>query len=178
MSVEKLQLKANHTWKSKDGYSICVLERGLVRFDYPSTWIVEAEEGAVFLHDLPPSIESCDLGVSLFRVPAQAIADLPLDEMLLHSLDSERSPYHQSEIHRGERPDLEIVWLEQKYLDPGQNRDARFRVALARGAVICLISMNYWTDRAPKLEPEWDEVLRTLMLGIQVSDPTAGPVVQ
>jgi hypothetical protein len=33
-------------------------------------------------------------------------------------------------------------------------------------------------DRAGRLEPVWDEVLRTLVLGMYVKDPTAGPVVQ
>src|SRR5713101_1306284 len=81
MSVEKFKLKSNHSWRSKPGYSICVLDRGLVRFDYPSNWIVETQEGAVLLHDRAASIESCDLGVSLFRMPAEAIAELSMDEM-------------------------------------------------------------------------------------------------
>ena len=177
MSVKTFKLKDNHSWKSKPGYSICVLDRGLVRFDYPSNWILEMTDGAVMLHDREPSIESCDLGVSLFRVPAEAIADVPMDEMLITSLGTERKAYQQSEIRHVQRGDLELAWLEQRYLDEGQNRDARFRVALARGAVVCLISLNYWADRAPGLERVWEEVLRTLTLGMQVSDPTAGPVV-
>jgi hypothetical protein len=178
MSVEKYKLKSNHTWKSKPGYSICVLDRGLVRFDYPSNWIVEAEDGAVFLHDRPPSTESCDLGVSLFRVSAEEIAEVSMDGMLLNSLDTDRKPYQQSEIHRIQKGDVEIAWLEQRYVHEGENRDARFRVALARGPVVCLISMNYWSNRAAGLERVWEEVLRTLVLGVHVNDPTAGPVVQ
>jgi hypothetical protein len=177
MSVEKFKLKDNHTWKSKPGYSICVLDRGVVRFDYPSTWILETKDGAVLLHDREPSIESCDLGVSIFRMPAEMIAELSLEDMLLNSLGSERKPYQQSEIRHVQRGDLEIAWLEQRYVESGQNRDARFRVALARGPVICLISMNYWSDRASGLELVWEEVLRTLVMGMHVADPTAGPVV-
>jgi hypothetical protein len=178
MSVEEFRLKANHTWKSKPGYSICVLDRGVVRFDYPSGWVVEMQEGAVMLHDREPSIESCDLGVSIFRVPGQAIADVSMDKLLRNSLDAERNPYQESEVYRLWRDDLETVWLEQRYVESSQNRDARFRVALVRGPVICLISMNYWADRADGLEPAWEEVLRTLVLGMHVKDPTAGPVVQ
>jgi hypothetical protein len=178
VSIEKLRLKDNHTWKSRPGNSICVLDRGLVRFDYPSNWIVEPGEGAVHLHDRPPSVESCDLGVSIFRVPAEAVRDLPLDDTLRQTLDSGRKPYEQSEIHHIARVDLDVAWLEQRYIDAEYNRDARFRVALARGLVICLISMNYWANRAAGRERVWDEVLRTLMMGMQVEDPTAGPVVQ
>ena len=178
MGVEKLTLKKNHTWKSKPGNSICVLDRGVVRFDYPSNWKVEMGDGAVFLHDREPSIESCDLGVSIFRVPMEVIAHVSMEEMLLNSMDTEREPYEQSEIRRIEREDLELVWIEQRYIEKTQKRDARFRVAIARGPAVCLISMNYWSDRASGLERVWEEVLRSLMMGIHVSDPTAGPVVQ
>jgi hypothetical protein len=178
VSQEKIRLKDNHTWKSRPGYSICVLDRGAVRFDYPSHWIIEADEGAVHLHDRKPSVESCDLGVSLFRLPPEVIAELVLDEMLQESLGDGREPYEQSDLKRIDRGDLEIVWLEQRYVDRDFKRDARFRVALARGQALCLISMNYWSDRAATLERVWDEVLRTLTMGMQIVDPAAGPVVQ
>jgi hypothetical protein len=178
MSGENLKLKPNHTWKSKSGYSICVIDRGMVRFDYPSGWIVEPEAGAVHLHDQPPSVESCDLGVSIFRVPPEYAQELSLDETLRDSLGNDRNPYQQSEIHHVLRADLDIAWLEQRYLDTEFQRDARFRVALARGPILCLISMNYWANRAAGLERVWDEVLRTLVLGVHVEDPTAGPTIQ
>jgi hypothetical protein len=178
VAVEKVKLKSKHTWKSKPGYNICVIDRGVVRFDYPEQWIVEPEPGAVHLHDQTPSDESCDLGVSIFRVPPEIVNQIDLDEMLTESLGADRKPYHQSEIFRINRGDLDIVWLEQQYNDADYNRDARFRVALARGDVICLITMNYWANRATGLEPVWDEVLRTLVIGLHVTDPTAGPVVQ
>jgi hypothetical protein len=178
MSVQKLKLKANHTWRSKPGYSICVLDRGAVRFDYPSSWKVDMAEGAVYLHDREPSIESCDLGVSIFRVPMESIAELPIEEMLTHSLGSDRNAYEQSEIRRLQRGDLEVVWLEQRYIEKTQKRDARFRTAIARGPLVALITMNYWSSRAAGLERVWEEVLRTLQLGMYVQDPTAGPVVQ
>jgi hypothetical protein len=178
VSVEKFQLKDNHTWKCKPGYSICVLDRGAVRFDCPSHWIVEPDEGAVHLHDRPPSVESCDLGVSIFRMPEEFVRKLSLDQMLHDTLASDRKPYRQSEIKHIERGDLEIAWLEQRYVDAEYKRDARFRVALARGPSLCLISMNYWSNRAAGLEPVWNEVLRTLVMGVYVEDPTKGPVIQ
>jgi hypothetical protein len=178
VAVEKFRLKDNHTWKSRPGYSICVIDRGLVRFDCPSSWIVEPGEGAVHLHDQSPSVESCDLSVSIFRMPAEFVRELSLDEMLSETLASERQVYRQSEIHHIERGDLEVTWLEQWYEDVEYKRDARFRVALARGPALVLISMNYWSSRAPELEPVWDEVLRTLVMGMHIEDPTKGPVIQ
>jgi hypothetical protein len=178
VDIEKLKLKDNHTWKSKPGYSICVIDRGLVRFDYPGTWVVEPGAGAVHLFDRPPSVESCDLGVSIFRVPAEHVRELSLDDMLGNTLGHDRKPYQQSEIRHIARGDLEIAWLEQRYIDAEYKRYARFRVALARGPVLCLISMNYWSNRAAGLERVWEEVLRTLVFGERIADPTAGPVVQ
>ena len=178
MGAEKHNLKGNHTWKSKAGYSICVIDRGLVRFDYPSDWIVEPEEGAVHLHDRPPSVESCDLGVSIFRVPAAHVWQLSLDDTLRDTLADDRQPYQQSEIQHIAHGDVDIAWLEQRHIDADYQRDGRFRVALARGAVICLITMNYWSDGAAGLEGVWDEVLRTLVIGMRIEDPTAGPVIQ
>jgi len=178
MSVERFRLKDKHTWKSKPGHSICVLDRGVVRFDYPSHWVVDAQEGAVYLHDRPPSVESCDLGASIFHLPAGHLAEISLDDMLVETLGKEREPYEQSEIRHILRGDLEIAWLEQKYISADYQRDARFRAALARGPVLCLISMNYWANRAAGLTRVWDEVLRTLVMGVMVDDPAHGPVVQ
>jgi len=178
VGVENLKLKDNHTWKSKPGYSICVIDRGVLRFDYPSNWIVEPDQGAVHLHDRPPSVESCDLGVSILRIPVEEIGDLSLDDTLRETLGGERKPYRQSEIHHIARGDFEIAWLEQRYIDAEYNRDARFRVALALGPALALISMNYWSNRAAGLERVWDEVMRTLVMGLRIEDPTAGPVIQ
>lgn len=131
------------------------------------------------LHDRPPSVESCDLGVSLLRTGGLPVGELSLHDVLQNSLGDDRKPYQQSEIRQLTRgDDVEIAWLEQRYIDAEYNRDARFRVALARGPVLCLISMNYWSSHAPGLEPVWDEVLRTLVMDLHVDDPTAGPVVQ
>lgn len=174
---KKLELKDNHTWKSKPGHSICVIDRGVVRFEYPSSWIVEPKDGAVHLYDETPSVESCDLGVSIFPVPAAYNRELPLDEMLQGALHGDWEPYEQSEFHHIENFNMDVVWLEQKYLDAEYKRDARFRVAFARGSALCLISMNYWSNRATILEPVWDDVLASLAFGEQIQDPTAGPVV-
>jgi hypothetical protein len=176
---DELRLKEKHTWRSRPGYKICVLDRGAVRFDFPARWKVDTNEGAVMLHDGEPGIETCDLGVSLFHVPGLALADVPLEELLENSLGSERAVTRQSEMIRVERGDTLILWLEQEYMESTQKRPAKFRVAIARSPELhCLISMNYWAKRAPTLEPVWNEVLRTLTLGEYVKDPLAGPMVQ
>jgi hypothetical protein len=178
VSFKQFKLADKHRWKSAPGYSICVLDRGLVRFEFPQDWVVKPEGNAVHLHDRPPSLESCDLGVSIFHVPPAAVADLNLDQALLDSLDRERKSYEASEIHHLAPADFEMVWLEQRYTDADHgHRDARFRVALVRGPVICLITMNYWAERAGTLDRVWDHVLATLIFGTPIADPTAGPMI-
>jgi hypothetical protein len=179
MSFGKFKLKDKHTWKSKPGYSICVLDRGLLRFEFPERWVVRPEGGSVHIHDQEPSLESCDLGVSIFRVPGEAVRDMNLDDALRDSLNHERQAYRESEVYHITGADFEIAWLEQRYTDAEHgNRDARMRVALIRGPVVCLISMNYWADRAGDLEPVWNHVLATLIFDLPIADPAAGPMVQ
>ena len=178
MERHRLRPKDRHTRKGKPGHSICDIDRGLARFRYPSDWVVKREPGAIHLHDQEPCVESCDLGVSVFRVPPDRVQEIDLDDALLGSLDSERKAYYQSEVQRIARTGLEIIWIEQQYRDAEYDRDARFRVALARGPAICLISLNYWTDRAADLEPVWDEVLRSLAMGQYAADAASGPVIQ
>ncbi len=178
---KQLRLKENHTWRCRPGYKICVLDRGTVRFDIPSRWIIEPdrESGALMLHDRKPGIESCDLGVSIFRVPAAEVVGLELEDLLRNSLEKKGDSTWTSEIHSIDRGDLQVRWVEQHYLESTQKRDARFRSAIARGTDChCLITMNYWSSRATTLEPVWSEVMRTLVLGIYVKDPTVGPIVQ
>src|SRR5580700_5080683 len=126
--MQTLKLKDNHTWKCKQGWCICVLDRGLVRFDYPAHWILEPDEdtGTIHLHDRKPSLESCDLGVSIYRMPMQAIPSIRMEEMLLQSLDGRRKTRQQSDVKRDPREDIEILWVEQRYIDEDHKRDARF----------------------------------------------------
>ena len=50
---------------------------------------------------------------------------------------------------------------------------------MAKGSgVYCLITFDFWVDDTAKFEPVWDEVLRSLTLGMYVNDPSVGPIVQ
>lgn len=173
-------LKKNHTWKAKPGYKICVLDRGAVRFDFPSHWITEPGDGHIMLHDRQPSNESCDLGVSVFHYSTKEIKGGHDIRELLDNIakEKDREVEQQSPVHEIIRGDTRIIWFEQFYTNKEFNRAAKFRAAIAGGPVIALLTMNYWADRAPALERVWDEVLRTLVLGVWVDDPLAGPVLQ
>lgn len=179
LEVKNLRLNDKHSWRAKPGYKICVLDRGAVRFDFPSHWIAEPSDGAMMLHDREPSNESCDLGVSVFHYSAQELEGFDVKGLLLKvTTEPERPIETQSVIHEIDRGDTTIFWLEQTYTHKEFNRAAKFRAALARGPVMALITMNYWANRASALERVWNEVIRTLVLGVWVEDPQAGPRVQ
>ena len=78
-------------------------------------------------------------------------------------------------------------------MDPVEKRPARHRMGMARtknvlphprkkdarivaGPVIqALLTAAYWPEDAPWFHPVWEEVLRSLQLGISVPSP-AGPM--
>lgn len=177
IKAKKLRLNKNHTWKAKPGYKVCVLDRGAVRFDFPAHWIAEPKDGAMMLYDQKPCDESCDLGVSVFHYSSEQLKGLDTRAMLkqIAANDPDRTLDYQSDVREIDRGDTMILWLEQLYQSKEYNRQAKFRAALAQGPVMALITMNYWADRAESLEPVWDDVIGTLVLGIWVEDPLAGP---
>jgi hypothetical protein len=103
---------------------------------------------------------------------------LPLANQLAVSLtDREGNQLSQSPISHVIRPGVEIVWTEPRWTDPTEHREARSRHLLARGSNIqTLISLTFWPEDAKRLEPAWQEILRSLRLGEYVSDPLRGPL--
>ncbi len=172
------KLDANHKWKAKPGYKIFVADRGAVRFDFPEDWVVVADDQGVRLHDRQPPDDNCRLQVSVFRFPAAIDwTGVPLATMLEQSVDKDdEDRISRSPIARVLRPGLEIVWTEVRRVDPGEKREARSRHLFAGGAdASTLITLDYWPEDAPRFEPVWDEVVRSLRLGEYVADPRRGP---
>ena len=86
--------------------------------------------------------------------------------------DDERSILSRGEVIEIKRPDLELAWTEVTFLDPQESRNARSRSCLARGSNIQpFITMDFWSEHAPRFGPVWDEVLRSLQLGNYIEDP-------
>ncbi len=172
-----LKLKDNHTWRAKPGYRIFVADRGAVRFDIPDDWILDPQSDSFQFHDRKPPKDDCRLEVSYLHLPPGIEwSQLPLFQLLDHLVKKDpRTPFHVSEVHTVQRPDLELAWVEIIFLDPVEKREARSRLCLARGANIqpC-ITMDFWPADAERVCPVWDEVLRSLQLGVYIKDPTRG----
>jgi hypothetical protein len=174
-----LRLKKSHSWKAPHGYKIFVAGRGDVRFNFPQDWIVEHASDCVKFHDRQPPADSCTLAVSLIRLPPIDWSGMPLPQLVQTAIEGDkRTIFHKGEIIEAHRPDIEVAWIEARFLDPTENREAFMRLCLARGANIqSLITFDYWADDAARLVPVWDEVIRSLQLGRYVKDPTRGDIV-
>jgi hypothetical protein len=176
-----LPLKDRHTWKAKPGYSICAMDRGAIRFDYPQGWDVSADSDSLKVRDRPEPDDNCVLGVSQLHLPREIADQVPLRELITASLENDprdvRELYKIVNVPRED--DTEVVYGEIRFVDPNEKRDAFSRVAIARGSgVYCLMTFDFWADDVARCDPVWQEALRSLTLGMRIADPTVGPVVQ
>jgi len=173
---QTLELKPDHKWQSQPGYKIFVAGRGAVRFDVPADWIFEPAEKSFKFFDGKPPDDNCCLEVSFNPLPAHDWSDFPLTGTLRKIVQKEtRNLIETGEIITIKRQTARIVWTEIKFIDSQENRPAYSRTCIGLGSnVQCLITFDYWVDDAERLTPVWDEVLRTLTLGLYISDPRTG----
>src|SRR5579884_935273 len=168
---EVRRLPADHGWEAAPGYCIFVMDRGAARFDYPDDWVFQPDDDGLKIYDRTPPDDNCRLQVSLLRLrPEVGPVDwsgLSLPDLLLNAVREEgEAPISRQRVREIKRSDLDLVWLENRYLDPNEHRPARTRVCLARGANIhCLLTLDFWADDAARLGPIWDHILASLRLG-------------
>jgi hypothetical protein len=117
-----------------------VLDRGAVLLEYPPEWHVEPAPGRIDIRDRDTVREStCVLAVSYLRLPPRDWSDLPLSQLLTHAVEgNERDLIATSSDTDTARYNLEMVWIEQRVVDPGENRESRSR-AWARCGMPCSI---------------------------------------
>ena len=173
---QTLKLKKNHTWTAKEGYRIFVADQGAVRFDIPQDWVVIPDPDSIKFHDRQPPDDDCTLAFSYMRLPPIDWSGLPLSQLVQQVVDGDtRGVTFQGKMHTVERPDLEIAWTEVIFIDPNERRQARSRILLGRGSNIQpLITFDFWEEDAARLGTVWDEVIRSLELGMKIEDPTRG----
>jgi hypothetical protein len=173
-----MRLKDNHNWKAPDGYKIVVLDRGAVSFNVPQSWVVGKTQ-PFEMHDLPPPKDNVRLAITFWRTPPGVDwTGLPLAQMLEDATrESYKDTYERGKITKYMRSDIEIVWLQQGFIDEAEKRGAYSRIAMARGFdVAVLITLDYWVNESDKHKPTWNEVLRSLQLGRIIQDPKRGEV--
>lgn len=174
-SRKTLKLKKNHGWSAKPGYNIFAADRGAVRFDFPKHWIVKpGDDGSIRFTDRQPPDDNCTLAVSVMYLPDLDWSGLPLSFLVEQiARQDRREVLGRGEMVEVRRPRLDAAWTELRFQDPHENRAARSRICLARWSNIQpLITFDFWEEDASRFTPVWDEVLKTLVLGDYVEDPT------
>jgi hypothetical protein len=171
-----LKLQEGHTWKCKPGYKIFVLDQGVLRFDVPEDWVMELGKTSVKFYDRQPPDDKCRLEVSLLLHPRINLSGLPLDQLLRHlgygrSGEETRNPG----VQRQSRPGIDLMWVEEIFIDPNESKPARSRIAIVRGTIgHALLTLDFWEADAGRVLPAWDEVMDSIDMGLKVQDPTIG----
>lgn len=175
-----LKLKENHGWECRPGFKIFAADRGAVRFDIPDRWLIfPGDDGSIKFHDRKPPDDNCRLQMTVFYLNDQIDwSGLPLAQMLAGVLDKDDDEDQGHERTRGEiievqRERLDLAWTEVRFIDPEEKRPARSRIGLARWSNIQpILTFDFWESDAPRMIAAWDELVRTLVLGDYIEDPT------
>jgi len=172
---EVLKLSPDHQWDASPGHNLAVIDRGAVRFEIPRDWVCAPDEDSVKFTDVEPPQDSCRIAASRPSFPR--VADqVPIRELVdLATQADARVVLAKGEIAAVTRGSLELAWIELRFTDPHEQREAVSRLCLARNVgVYALITIEFWVDEAAEFSPVWDHVLETLRLGELILDPTVG----
>lgn len=115
--------------------------------------------------------------MSFNRLPPNDWSQFPLKATLKKVVeDDDRNVIEKGEIFTVKRQTARIVWTEIKFIDTqAEPREAFSRTCIGLGSNIqCLITFDFWVDQAEQLTPVWDEVMRSLTLGLYIRDPLTG----
>ncbi|BAZ06541.1 hypothetical protein [Calothrix sp. NIES-3974] len=174
---ETLELAPDHHWEGPEGYKIFVAGRGAVRFNVPRTWICEPQDNSFKFLDNKPPKDDCCLEVSYNHLPPNDWSLFPLKATLKKIMrEDSRNPIEMSEVFTVKRQTARIMWCQIKFIDTqAEPREAYSRTCVGLGSNIqCLITFDFWVDQAEQLIPVWDEVMRSLTLGLYIRDPRTG----
>ena len=174
---EVYELPEGHGWQARPGHKILVLDAGAVLLEYPAGWAVEPGRGAIEIRDGANIEESnCVLAVSYVRLPPHDWSDVPLSGVLLKAAEGDdRERIATGAPVESAREGLQLAWTELRLVDPGEHRQARSRICLARGRRIqCLITFDFWPEDAKRLIKVWDGVLESLRLEVELEGPRQG----
>lgn len=168
------RLDSNYDWKTKLGNKVFVADSGALRFDFPAEWVLVPDTPAIKLYDRQPPDDNCLLEVTVFHLPVGPDwRALPLSEQLVTALGGDGDEViSRGEIVQVKRGDLEIAWLETRFIDPGEQREACSRTCLVRRSHIqALLTLSFWPEDSDRLAPVWDEILRSMRVGEYIAAP-------
>ena len=172
----KLRLKKNHGWTAEPGCSVFVADRGAVRFDILQGWVIEpGKKGSIKVLDRPSPDDDCTIEMTVFYLREEIDwSGLPVGR-LIQEVGGEEDHEVLERIAPQEftRDGMTVAWSGTRYIDPEEKREACGRTLMARKWNIQpLITCAFWADQAPRVGKAWDILLKTLILGDYIEDPT------
>lgn len=176
---ESYELEGGHGWEAAPGHRVFVGGGGAVRFDVPADWVLKPDAESFKFYDAEPEKADTRLEVSWFGVTRACWAAFPVEPLVREIVADDYRPISSvGEVCALTRAGLRLAWVEFRFRDPAEDREACSRVLVAVGATAqCCITMDYWPENAGRVSPVWDTVMKTLGLGVRVIDAAAGVVV-
>jgi hypothetical protein len=174
-------LRGDHSWKSKAGNSILVLDRGAVRLEIPRAWTVRRSQGSVRATDKPSPDDNCSLEITVYHLP-HLVDELPsVGELLAQATPDEADLAHErierKPIVEERRGDVFSAILETRFREDGRDATSYTQIAMA-GEIACLLTFAFWDEDTAMASRVWQDVQDSLVIGWYVEDPTRGPVLQ
>jgi hypothetical protein len=150
-----------------------------VQFNVPQDWVIEPDNDSVKIKDKPTPKDDVALAMSYYNIAevlwAHPQFPMPVIVKMMSEQD-DRNPTWKSDVFLEERRDLEQAWLEIKFIDPLEQREAYGRWCLVRGKqIVCLITGECWTEQKERFEEVWREMLRSMILERYMNNPMRGP---
>lgn len=174
MAGELRKLLQGHFWRTREGCKTIVLDRGAVQFDYPRSWTVEPCAGSVTLFDRRPPADESRIDVSYFRLPPVDWSGLPVADLIDGVTSKERDNATPGPLREEFRRGIELAWRNVRFVAPGSQARACFRVCVARHRSIhCLITCEFHGAN-PRADEIWETILDTLVLDRPVHDVARG----
>ncbi len=172
----RLRLKKNHGWKSERGCKIFVADRGAVRLDFPEDWVVVPDaKGSIKFLDRKPPNDDCTMQLTVMYLRDDVDwTGLDLSAMVRDvTTNDSREILERGDVQASERDGMDMAWIEVRFRDPNEDREAFSRTLLARKWNIQpLITFDFWADDIDRVGRAWDIMMKTLTLGDYVEDPT------
>ena len=166
-----IPLPPSHGWRCKPGNHLIVADRGAASLEVPETWVVKPEKDGLCISNKTPPADEARLMLTVFHLPPVqgGWRGLPLEQMM--RVPNPDGAAKALEIHRLERPGIEMVWAEKgEHPDRDSGRTIRTRQLLARANLVqVLITYDVYRDCADRFEPVWKDLLRTLRVGVSRS---------
>ena len=181
-----LKLKKNHGWTSEPGCQVFVADRGAVRFDFPRGWVIEpGQNGSIKVQDKKSPDDNCCLEMTVFYL-REGIdwSGLPVSR-IIREVTKPGQPDDQSDdepeiprletfpVEERSRDGMDFAWTGYRYIDPEEKREAISRTLIARKWNIQpIITYAFWVDELKKADHAWAVLIKTLILGDYIEDPT------